>query len=63
MLEFDLGTPPVMLEQYATECGFVFHLAGVNRPVNQEEYMTGNFGFTSELLDLLKNTATRLMYW
>jgi len=53
LLEYDLDTPGI-LEQYIKECGFVFHLAGVNRPVNQEEYMMGNFGFTSDLLELLR---------
>lgn len=42
------------LEEYAKHCDFVFHLAGVNRPENEIEYMTGNYSFTNELLDLLK---------
>lgn len=52
--EYDLDTDPADLERWTAECDFVFHLAGVNRPQNQEEFMTGNFGFTSTLLDLLK---------
>jgi len=36
------------------DCQFVFHLAGVNRPENPEDFMIGNFGFTTELLDALK---------
>lgn len=41
-------------EAYAKNCNFVFHLAGVNRPKEEKEFMEGNFRFTSELLDLLK---------
>ena len=42
------------LEQYTKECDFVFHLAGINRPQTQEEYMEGNYGFTKILLSKLK---------
>lgn len=42
------------LEQYTKDCQFVFHLAGVNRPNDEAEFMEGNFGFTSDLLALLK---------
>nr|WP_225942178.1 NAD-dependent epimerase/dehydratase family protein [Sporosarcina limicola] len=42
------------LEEYTKKCDFVYHLAGVNRPRNKEEFMDGNYGFTSELLNLLK---------
>ena len=42
------------LDQYTKECDFVFHLAGVNRPQDPKEFMEGNFGFTSTLLDKLK---------
>jgi UDP-2-acetamido-2,6-beta-L-arabino-hexul-4-ose reductase len=52
--EFDRETEKSLLEKYTKECDFVFHLAGVNRPKNEEEFMEGNFGFTSELLELLK---------
>jgi len=61
ILEYDIDTAPSLLDAYAKECDFVFHLAGVNRPQNQEEFIEGNFGFTSTLLDCLKkhnNTAT-----
>lgn len=53
-------TPIESLEQFTKDCEFVFHLAGVNRPENEREFMEGNFGFTSDLLQLLKknqNTA------
>lgn len=43
-----------LLEEYTKNCDFVFHLAGVNRPKEEKEFMEGNFGFTSELLELLK---------
>lgn len=54
ILEYDIDDKPSILATYAKECDFVFHLAGVNRPQNQEEFMRGNFGFTSTLLDELK---------
>jgi len=55
LLEFDVDTNPALLDDYARDCSFVFHLAGVNRPVEQSEFMAGNFGFTSLLLHALKN--------
>jgi UDP-2-acetamido-2,6-beta-L-arabino-hexul-4-ose reductase len=54
ILEFDLDTEKSALVQYTKECDFIYHLAGVNRPQKEEEFMEGNFGFTSELLALLK---------
>jgi UDP-2-acetamido-2,6-beta-L-arabino-hexul-4-ose reductase len=59
LLEYDVDTKPELLEEYARECQFVFHLAGVNRPQNQEEFMIGNFGFTSELLEKLKKYGNK----
>jgi len=50
------------LDEYVKDCDFIFHLAGVNRPENEKEFMEGNFEFTSRLLDLLKehnNTCPR----
>ena len=52
--EYDVDTEESLLEEYCKQADFVFHLAGVNRPKSQEEFMTGNFGFSSVLLDLLK---------
>ena len=52
--ECDIDTTQEELEEYTKKCEFVFHLAGVNRPENEEEFMKGNFGFTSKLLDLLE---------
>lgn len=54
IFEFDIDTDKALLNDYARDCDFVFHLAGVNRPKNENEFMEGNFGFTSELIDLLK---------
>ena len=54
LLEYDINTNPALLDKYTRECRFVFHLAGVNRPETPEEFMSGNFGFTSLLLDSLK---------
>ncbi len=51
--EYDLGDED-KLDQYCKDCDFVFNLAGVNRPQNQEDFMKGNFGFASTLLDTLK---------
>ena len=47
---FDADTPIEFLEKYCTDCEFVYHLAGVNRPKSQDEFMQGNFGFTDTLL-------------
>lgn len=54
IFEFDRDTDLNLLESYCKEADFVFHLAGVNRPKEQTEFMEGNFGFTSELLTTLK---------
>ncbi|WP_320128742.1 capsular polysaccharide biosynthesis protein CapF [uncultured Sphaerochaeta sp.] len=51
---FDIDTDPALLDVYCASCNFVFHLAGVNRPKDEKEFMEGNFGFTSVLLDSLK---------
>ncbi len=53
ILEYDIDTDISLLPKYTAECDFVFHLAGVNRPDNPEDFMKGNFGFTSDLLDNL----------
>lgn len=52
--EYDIDNTLKELDQYCKECNFVFNLAGVNRPENTEEFMNGNFGFASILLDTLK---------
>ena len=52
--EYDIDSSLEQLDSYCQSCDFVFNLAGVNRPQNQEEFMLGNFGFASTLLDLLK---------
>lgn len=52
--EFDIDTDKALLDTYCKDADFVFNLAGVNRPQNQSEFMEGNFGFASELLDTLK---------
>jgi UDP-2-acetamido-2,6-beta-L-arabino-hexul-4-ose reductase len=54
LLEYDMDTDPSLLDGYCRDADFVFHLAGVNRPKEQSEFMKGNFGFTSLLLDRLK---------
>ena len=52
--EYDIDTDLTLLEEYCAKADFVFNLAGVNRPQNPEEFMQGNFGFASKLLDTLK---------
>lgn len=53
--EYDINTDPKLLDEYTKKCEFVFHLAGVNRPEKEEDFMKGNFGFTSILLGKLKS--------
>ena len=52
--EYDIDSTVEDLENYCHDCNFVFNLAGVNRPQNPEEFMQGNFGFASQLLETLK---------
>lgn len=54
LFEYDVDTDKVLLDTYCKEADFVYHLAGVNRPQDTKEFMEGNFGFTSELLETLK---------
>jgi Nucleoside-diphosphate-sugar epimerases len=54
IFEYDIDSTVEELDIYCRECDFVFNLAGVNRPKEQSEFMTGNFGFASMLLDTLK---------
>ena len=54
IFEYDIDTDESLLERYCREANFVFNLAGVNRPKNNDEFMQGNFGFASALLDCLK---------
>lgn len=56
---YDMQSTQEELEQYCQQCDFVFHLAGVNRPKQQSEFMEGNFGFTNTLLDTLKKYQNR----
>ena len=54
IFEYDIDAEVGLLDEYCANANFVFHFAGVNRPQNPEEFMNGNFGFTSTLLDKLK---------
>lgn len=54
IFEYDIDSDPSLLDGYCKEADFVFNLAGVNRPKDQSEFMEGNFGFASILLDTLK---------
>ena len=52
--EYDIHTESALLDEYCEKADFVFNLAGVNRPKNNEEFMKGNFGFATTLLETLK---------
>lgn len=52
--EYDIDSTEAKLDEYCAKADFVFNLAGVNRPENPEDFMKGNFGFASQLLDTLK---------
>lgn len=57
--EYDVDSDPAELDTYCREADFVFNLAGVNRPKDQSEFMKGNFGFASVLLDTLKKYGNK----
>ena len=57
--EYDVDSPVEDLDRYCSDCDFVFNLAGVNRPQDPKEFMEGNFGFASTLLDTLKKYENR----
>lgn len=57
--EYDIDSTIEELDAFCKDCDFVFNLAGINRPQNQEEFMQGNFGFASTLLDTLKKHGNR----
>ena len=59
VFEYDLDSTLEELDRWCAEADFVFNLAGVNRPQNQEEFMQGNFGFASTLLDTLKKHGNK----
>lgn len=57
IFEFDLGDTSAQLDKYCSKADFVFNLAGVNRPKENSEFMAGNFGFASSLLEALKKSG------
>ena len=59
VFEYDIDSTPEQLDEWCKKCDFVFNLAGVNRPQTQEEFMQGNFGFASVLLDTLRKHGNR----
>ena len=59
LYEYDIDTDPALLDSYTRDCDFVCHLAGVNRPKEESEFMSGNFGFTSTLLESLKKNGNK----
>lgn len=54
IFEYSSDSDPNLFEEYCEKTNFVFHLAGVNRPQDQSEFMDGNYGFTAKLLETLK---------
>lgn len=63
VFEYDLDSMPEQLDAWCKECDFVFNLAGVNRPKDNDEFMKGNFGFASTLLDTLKKHGNNCSVW
>lgn len=59
LFEYDVDSDPALLDEYCAKADFVFNLAGVNRPKEQEEFMAGNFGFASTLLAMLKKHSNK----
>jgi UDP-2-acetamido-2,6-beta-L-arabino-hexul-4-ose reductase len=59
IFEYDIDTDPTLLDEYCQKADFVFNLAGVNRPKETTEFMEGNFGFASTLLDTLKKYGNK----
>lgn len=59
VMEYDRDSSQEDLDRYCRDCDFVFHLAGVNRPTAESEYMEGNAGFLSVLLDTLRKYGNR----
>ena len=62
VFEYDIDSTENQLKEYIKKCDFVFHLAGVNRPKEDIEFMQGNFGFTSTLLNLLEGEGLGTSY-
>ena len=60
VFEYDIDSTPAQLEQWCAEADFVFHLAGVNRPKDVKELLSGNAGLASTLLKLLRKHQTRV---
>lgn len=54
LLKFDVDSDPALLDDYAASADFIFHLAGINRPLDPSEFMSGNFGLTNTLLERLR---------
>ena len=59
IFEYDLDTDPIKLDEFCQQADFVFHLAGVNRPKDESEFMKGNFGFSTTLIETLKRHKNR----
>jgi UDP-2-acetamido-2,6-beta-L-arabino-hexul-4-ose reductase len=60
ILEFDIDSDISLLDGYTRDCEFIFHLAGVNRPIHEQEFVTGNYGFTENILGKLREHNKRV---
>ena len=59
IFEFDIDTDKALLDEYCRQADFVFNIAGVNRPKDEAEFMSGNFGFAGELLNTLEKYGNK----
>ena len=59
IFEFDIDTDKALLDEYCRQADFVFNIAGVNRPKDESEFMSGNFGFAGELLNTLEKYGNK----
>ena len=59
LLRYDIESEPALLDTYTEYCEFVFHLAGINRPKESNEFRIGNYNFTEDLINKLKNKKNR----
>jgi len=62
IFEFDIDTEPTLLGEYCAKCDFVFHLAGINRTQNIDDFNEGNVGFTEKILILLKQNSNKCSF-
>src|SRR5574344_1971399 len=59
VFEFDLGSTDADLHQFVKECDFIVHLAGINRPLNPQEFRDGNVNFSQKLIDVVEEEKSQ----